>query len=168
LLVAVLATTIASCSSSSLDAGRTTSTTPAMPADVVRSVAYEPRLTTFATAVNVAGLSGVLQGEAPVTVFVPTNDAFAQMRPGRLAHLLKPGGKRALVTLLEGHVVRGRLAEVTSAGTARRTLGDSSIEIERSDASVFVVDRAGNRARVLDGPLRAENGVVYVVDRVLG
>jgi uncharacterized surface protein with fasciclin (FAS1) repeats len=168
LFAAALATGVASCSSSSDDSDRGAPTTTTIPADVNQSVSYDPRLTTFATAVSVAGLSGRLQGRAAVTVFVPTNNAFAQLRQGRLAHLLLPAGKRALVTLLERHVVRGRLAEDALAEKTHRTIGGDNLEIERADGGLVVVDEAGHRARILGAPVLAANGVVYVVDAVLG
>src|SRR5262245_31387657 len=78
-------------SSSGSDVETTTvpeTTTTVAARSVVEAAAYDDALSTFATAVNVAGLTAELEGEGPYTVFVPDADAFAELPNDRLTELL--------------------------------------------------------------------------------
>ena len=49
-----------------------------------------PQLTTLVAAVKAAGLVDTLNGPGPFTIFAPTNEAFALLPNGTIAHLLDP------------------------------------------------------------------------------
>ena len=70
---------------------------------IVELATANPQLSTLLTAIRVAGLSEILSGKGPFTVFAPTNDAFAKMTKG--AGLL--ADKDALTTILFNHIVPG-------------------------------------------------------------
>ena len=46
--------------------------------------------TTLVAAVTAAGLVDALKGDGPLTLFAPTNDAFAALPQGTVDDLLKP------------------------------------------------------------------------------
>jgi uncharacterized surface protein with fasciclin (FAS1) repeats len=50
-------------------------------------IAGAPDLTTLASLLRVAGLDSVLRGPGHYTLFAPTDEAFAQLRPGVLSTL---------------------------------------------------------------------------------
>mgnify|MGYP003417469986 CR=1 FL=1 len=52
-----------------------------------------------------AGLVGALSGEGPLTVFAPTDEAFAALPAGTIESLLKPENKDQLVAVLSYHVL---------------------------------------------------------------
>ncbi|MEM1449781.1 MAG: fasciclin domain-containing protein [Planctomycetota bacterium] len=60
-------------------------------------------LTTLVAAIDQAGLRGVLTN-ANVTIFAPTEDAFAAMDPAELAFLMDPGNVQVLRERLQHHV----------------------------------------------------------------
>src|SRR5260221_12751351 len=66
--------------------------------------------TTLVAAVKAAGLVDTLSGAGPVTVFAPTNEAFAKLPAGTVDTLLKPENKELLTKVLTYHVVAGRVS----------------------------------------------------------
>ena len=64
-----------------------------------------PDLSTLVTAVEAAGLVDTLNGEGPLTVFAPNNDAFAKIPEDTLADLLKPENVDQLKEILLRHVL---------------------------------------------------------------
>merc|ERR550534_393598 len=63
-------------------------------------------LSTLAAAVNATGLEGFLRDQNPITVFAPTNDAFAKL--GGLVNTLL-GKPDVLKQILAYHVIPGSL-----------------------------------------------------------
>jgi len=80
---------------------------------------------TLLAAVEAAGLAEVLSGEGPLTVFAPTDEAFASLPEGTVETLLKPENKAKLVDILKLHVVAGRVysGDAVAAGTAKTLQG---------------------------------------------
>ena len=64
---------------------------------------------TLLAAAKAAGLVEVLSGDKPLTVFAPTDDAFAKLPAGTVDSLLKPENKEKLAAILKFHVVPGRV-----------------------------------------------------------
>jgi len=58
-------------------------------------------------ALEAADLADALKGEGPLTVFAPTDEAFAALPKGTLKQLLKPENISKLQTILKYHVVKG-------------------------------------------------------------
>ena len=66
-------------------------------------------ITIFTKAVLAAGLDRVLSGKGPFTVFAPADIAFGKLKEGTIEDLLKPSSKIELTTLLNHHVVVGKM-----------------------------------------------------------
>ena len=64
---------------------------------------------TLLLAAKKAGLVNELTGDAPFTLFSPTNDAFDKLPPGTLDDLLLPANKKTLQEILLYHVVPGNI-----------------------------------------------------------
>jgi len=112
-------------------------------------------------ALDEAGLTSVLQGEGPFTVFAPTNDAFSALSVEALDDLL--ADENALRAVLLFHVVPERLpAADLSDGQALETAQGSELTVSVSDAGVMV-----NGANVIVPDVEAANGVIHVLDQVL-
>jgi transforming growth factor-beta-induced protein len=126
--------------------------------------AYEAK--TFGTllaAAKAAGLVDVLSGEGPLTVFAPTDDAFAKLPAGTVESLLKPENKAQLAAILTYHVVPGRVYSEDALKAGRATTvqgGDVEISVKKDAAFV-------NNARLLKTDLDASNGVIHVIDTVI-
>src|SRR4029450_10960472 len=81
-----------------------------------------PLLTTLVAAVKKAGLVDSLNSAEGITVFAPTDDAFAKIPKADLAGVL--ADKKTLTSILTYHVVPQRLAPAELAGTHKTLQGN--------------------------------------------
>ena len=130
--------------------------------DIVETAAAAGRFATFGRAIEAAGLTSMLGGEGPFTVFAPTDKAFAKMPNADLDALLE--NTTELTRVLSYHVVRNRV-KAPRAGSPKSitTASGTDLEISRADGGGFKV----NQARILKTNIRASNGVIHAIDRVL-
>jgi uncharacterized surface protein with fasciclin (FAS1) repeats len=126
---------------------------------VATAASNNPLLKTLVAAVTKAGLGDTLNSADALTVFAPTDDAFAKI-PGKTLNALL-ADKKMLTTVLTHHVVAGKIAPDQLAGT-HKTLAGDTIKVEGSGDSFTV---AG--AKVLCGNIPTANATVYVIDTVL-
>lgn len=117
---------------------------------------------TLLAAAQAAGLADDLAGPGPLTVFAPTDAAFAALPQGTVQRLLRPENRHELIDVLKLHVVSGRVAAGDLLGQVRtvQTLGGQLL-VDGSDGV-----RVG-RAQVIMPDVQASNGIVHVIDRVL-
>ncbi len=119
---------------------------------------------TLVAALKAADLVDALKGPGPFTVFAPTNAAFAALPPGALDDLLKPENKAKLQAVLKYHVIPARIESSALAGkklTSPPTLQGGTLAIDATRG----VNVAG--ANVVSADVRAGNGVIHVIDKVL-
>jgi hypothetical protein len=107
---------------------------------------------TLISAVEAAGLTALLEGEGPITLFAPTDAAFKELPEGTLESLL--ADKEKLIAVLKYHLVAGRLTS-TDVLTSRTLKTAADQDLATADLSVTRAD------------VRAGNGVIHVVDKVL-
>lgn len=121
-----------------------------------------PDHTTLVAAVQAAELEDVLVNAGPLTVFAPTNAAFAALPPGTLEDLVKPENKATLATIVKYHAAPGKYmgANIKGVMMIGQATGDKVV-IEERDGETYV-----NGAKIL-GTVEASNGVVHVIDAVL-
>ena len=133
-------------------------------ADIVETAIANGKFNTLVAAVKAAGLVDTLKGNGPLTVFAPTDDAFAKLPPGTVENLLKPENKEQLRKVLTFHVLQGKVMSGDLRGkTATPTsVQGGKIDIDARGAAVKV--GAGN---VTQADVAASNGVIHVVDTVL-
>jgi len=118
---------------------------------------------TLLAAAKAAGLVEALSGDGPLTVFAPTDDAFAALPQGTLESLLKPENKATLATLLKFHVVPERVySDQALAAKSVETLQGGMLEITAAGGQAKV-----NQANLKQVDIDASNGVIHVIDRVL-
>lgn len=128
---------------------------------VATAASNNPLLTTLVAAVGEAGLGDTLNSADALTVFAPTDDAFAAIPEEDLNAVL--ADKELLTTILTHHVVAGQIAPEDLAGT-HETLAGDKIEVTGSDEQFQVADE---QAAVLCGNIPTANATVYVIDTVL-
>ncbi|MEJ2483345.1 MAG: fasciclin domain-containing protein [Gemmatimonadota bacterium] len=131
--------------------------------NIVEVAAKAGSVGTLLAAAEAAGLVGALEGEGPLTVFAPTDDAFAKLPAGTVETLLKPENKEQLKAILLYHVVAG---DVTSDKVVKlssaETLQGQKVKIAVKDGKVYVDD-----AQVIKADVDASNGVIHVIDSVI-
>src|SRR6478752_5814225 len=123
---------------------------------VATAASNNPLLSTLVTAVGKAGLGETLNTAKDVTVFAPTNDAFAALDKATMDKAMSdPKG------LLTTHVVEGRIAPDMLAGD-HKTLAGTTITVEGSGEDFTV-----GTAKVVCGNVQTANATVYIIDGVL-
>lgn len=158
------------CSSSSKGGANSSSSKPMStvpgPRAIVPAIAYDADLSTFSTALNVAGLVPALR-KGPFTVFVPNNEAFAKLARGRLNSLLKASARPELARILRFHIVSGTPRKKLVTGSLKTTNG-AILHVKVSGGKVLLADAHGLfSVRVVGSPIVATNGVIYVISAVL-
>lgn len=122
--------------------------------------------TTLVAAVQAAGIEHVIVNAGPLTVFAPTNAAFDALPKGTVETLLKPENKAKLAGILTSHAAPGVFDKKQLKKEARKhrkvyTAAGDYLTVEVKGDDIFV-----EGAKVL-GEVRATNGVVVVVDKVI-
>jgi uncharacterized surface protein with fasciclin (FAS1) repeats len=130
-------------------------------APVASAAGANPVLSTLVTAVTKAGLIDTLNSQKDITVFAPTNDAFAAIPPKTLKSVL--ADKATLTRILTYHVVPGELAPDQLAGS-HKTLEGGTLTISGSDPD-FVVGT--QKASIVCGNVPTANATVYIINSVL-
>ena len=117
---------------------------------------------TLVAAVQAAQVENALVNVGPLTVFAPTDEAFAALPEGTVENLIKPENKAALANILKYHVTPGNLS--TSILTRLPKLGQANngyVQIEVIDGKPVI-----GGANIL-ASVKAGNGIVHVIDKVL-
>jgi uncharacterized surface protein with fasciclin (FAS1) repeats len=132
-------------------------------ADIVDTAVAAGSFNTLVAAVKAAGLVDALKGPGPLTVFAPTDAAFAALPAGTLDDLLKPENKEKLKGILLYHVVSGKVMSTDLKGTVKpATLQGATLTIVAGASGVTV-----NGAKVTKADIGASNGVIHVIDAVV-
>jgi uncharacterized surface protein with fasciclin (FAS1) repeats len=129
----------------------------------------------FAQAVEAAGLDETLQGAGPYTVFAPSNEGFDRLEESEREGLLAPEGRSDLTRIISYHIVPGTVTTedlrnaVQSGGgrTELATVGGGNISVSGEGGDLRLSDGSGNQARITSADQRRANGVVYTIDHVL-
>ncbi|QQM45510.1 fasciclin domain-containing protein [Streptomyces liliifuscus] len=128
---------------------------------VATAASNNPALSTLVTAVKKAGLVDTLNNAQNITVFAPTNDAFAKIPKADLDKVLND--KAQLTKILTYHVVGQKLAPKDLENGSFDTLEKSKLTTSGSDESYTVNDSA----KVVCGNVKTANANVYIIDSVL-
>ena len=130
---------------------------------VATAASNNPVLTTLVTAVGAAGLGDTLNNAEALTVFAPTDCAFANLDPATLeAALADPTG--LLTTVLGYHVVTERLSAADLADVTELTSFTGEILPVSVDGDTITV---GDQAMVIVGDIQTSNATVFLVDTVM-
>lgn len=118
---------------------------------------------TLLAAAKAAGLVEVLSGDTALTVFAPTDDAFAKLPAGTVESLLKPENKEKLAAILKFHVVPGRVFanDVLSKKELKTAHGGMLTAAMKNGAATI------NGAGLVATDIDASNGVIHVIDSVM-
>lgn len=130
-------------------------------ATVAELLAADPQFSIAATLTAEAGLTDELAGSGPVTLLVPVDEAFNALPADLLAALRQEPD--ALAAVLRHHAVEG------ATTTADLVDGDALVALDGGSLTVAATDAGWTvgGATILDADLRAGNGVVHALDRVL-
>ena len=132
--------------------------------DVMSLARTSPNLSTFVKLVEQAGLEAGLQNLEKLTLFAPTNEAFAKMPKDKLESLLMPENKAMLSRMLQAHFLSSEVTALRLRDNDRiQITEDSYIAIETPSVGNVVV----GGARLINSDIEASNGRIHVVDAVI-
>ncbi|MEU6987910.1 fasciclin domain-containing protein [Streptomyces sp. NPDC046324] len=128
---------------------------------VATAASNNPALSTLVAAVTQAGLVDTLNNAENITVFAPTDEAFAKIPKADLDKVL--ADKAMLTDILTYHVVGQKLTPEQLENGSFETLQKGMITTTGSGESYKVNDTAS----VVCGNVRTANANVYIIDTVL-
>lgn len=130
-------------------------------ADIVETALKAGKFEKLIQAAEAAQILDTLKSPGSLTLFAPTDEAFAQLPAETLAALLKDISK--LKKIVTYHIAFG---DVRSDDLVQIP------EVETVEGSVLAIESTGgtlkvNNAKVLQTDILADNGVIHVIDAVL-
>jgi uncharacterized surface protein with fasciclin (FAS1) repeats len=130
---------------------------------VATAASNNPLLGTLVTAVGaVPGLADTLNAAPALTVFAPTDDAFAKIPEADLKAVL---ADQATLTAILSHHVVGEQLDPTAVVASHESLNGDMVTVDGdAEAGMTVDDGAAN---VICGNIPTKNATVYVIDSVL-
>lgn len=136
-------------------------------ANIVETAQGAGTFGTLIAAAQAAGLADALANGKNLTVFAPSDAAFAKLPAGTVESLLKPENKDKLVAILSYHVLPRELMsnQLPKGPIHVRTLkakGDRTLAIAKNMGGVMV-----DNANVVKADIMADNGVIHVIDTVM-
>jgi uncharacterized surface protein with fasciclin (FAS1) repeats len=129
--------------------------------NIVQTAAAVGQFKTLLKLAKLAGLAGALEGKGPLTVFAPTDAAFAKVPHATVAALEHNRSKLRAVLLyhvVKGKITAGQLEKLHSV----KTLNGQSLRVRVKNGSVTV-----GGIRVIKANVGASNGVIHVINGVL-
>jgi len=136
------------------------------------------RFGTLLAAVTAADLAGAVSTTDGLTVFAPTDDAFAKIPSSALQDLLLPQNKGALTDILTRHVVPEPIFSEAICWKTYKTLSPKATlttELYKLRQGRYYVgslvkvttSEAAEKAKVVDADIVATNGVIHAIDTVI-
>ncbi|MEP1519933.1 fasciclin domain-containing protein [Ascidiaceihabitans sp.] len=130
--------------------------------DIVDTAAGAGTFETLLAAATAAGLVDTLKGDGPLTVFAPTDAAFAALPAGTVETLLLPENKDQLTAILTYHVIAGKVMSTDLVDDMKAaTVNGANLTIDL-DNGVMI-----NDATVTAADIETSNGVIHVIDKVI-
>ena len=130
--------------------------------DIVEVASKSGKFGILLEAAKKAQLVEALKSDGPLTIFAPTDEAFAKLPKKTLNQLLQPENIGMLQTVLKYHVVSGRFKSNNLPILPLSTLADQDVNFSVSNETVFI-----NKSKITQVDIEATNGIVHVIDSVL-
>lgn len=132
--------------------------------DLIDTATASGQFTTFLKAVSAVNLTSVLKTNQNLTLFAPTDAAFAALPAGELDKLMLPENGPLLQKVLTYHLINAKVdsTKIKGAKGEVKSVEGSPLLLDGSGAQPKVDD-----ANILQTDVIASNGVLHVVDKVL-
>ena len=146
---------------------------------IAKIIEVTPEFSSLKEALDITGLTSTFEGSGNFTVFVPTNDAFAEILGGLTVEEYHAAYPCSLEKILKYHVLGSRVVStaLTDGQMATTLLGeDVKIMLETNpnfpeiDPDLGVVEEKSifiNESRVFARDVNCSNGIIHVIDAVL-
>merc|ERR1712193_132683 len=132
--------------------------------DVVDVAVGAGAFTTLVKIVSDLGLVETLKGVEAVTIFAPSDEAFAKLPAGTLESLTTEQAK----AIVSRHVVPGATVMAADVATGDvETFGGETVGLVKTDEGGVQVAYNGNTVNVVSADVKANNGIIHVIDAVI-
>lgn len=138
--------------------------TPAVAGNVIDVLRADGRFTVLLDAFDAAHLTATLKSQRAVTIFAPTDAAFAKLPQAERAELLDPANVAELRQLLLYHVMVAAVesSQITGTRGGVETAAGVPAQLDGTSGGIKIDD-----ATVTTADVHASNGAVFVIDAVL-
>merc|ERR1719166_659737 len=132
--------------------------------DVVDVAVGAGSFTTLVKIVSDLGLVDTLKGVDAVTIFAPSDDAFAKLPAGTLESLTTEQAK----AIVSRHVVAGATVYAADVATGDvETFGGEKVGLVKTPEGGVQVAYNGQTVNVVTADVEGSNGVIHVIDNVI-
>lgn len=132
--------------------------------DLIETAQSSGQFNTFLKAVSAVNLTSVLKTNQNLTLFAPTDAAFAALPAGELDKLMLPENGPMLQKVLTYHLINAKVdsTKIKGAKGEVKSVEGSPLLLDGSGTTPMVDDAA-----IVQADVMASNGVLHVVDKVL-
>merc|ERR1739838_677418 len=109
------------------------------------------------------GLVDTLKGAEALTVFAPSDDAFAKLPAGTLESLSPEAAKEIVLR----HVVTAKVPAAAVTSGPVETIGGEVIDLVKTSSGGVQISYGGKKINVVAADVNASNGVIHVLDNVI-
>ena len=132
--------------------------------NITQVVNTDKNLTTLKKGVHASDLDQLLSSTGPFTMFAPLNPAFEKLAEGTMDKLLEPKNKLTLTSLINHHVVAGKINfKDLKDGEKLKSLEGKELLVKITGNEVHI-----DAALIQNHDIKTTNGVVHTLDTVLG
>ncbi|MCC8425849.1 fasciclin domain-containing protein [Mucilaginibacter sp. UR6-11] len=144
--------------------------------DIVTNIYNSPELNTFYKVVKRAGLDQTFRSKGPITVFAPTNQAFANLSAGKLDSLQRPERKYDMIAFITYHALPGvvtskdivhQINSNKGLATLITLTGNKLMAKLDSNHNIVLIDENGGQSVISTFNLGQNNGLIHIVTGVL-
>ncbi len=145
--------------------------------NILENLSLSADHTTLVKAIKAAGLEKTLEGTGPITIFAPTNQAFAEMPEGLFDKLMKPENKEELKKVLLYNMLSGawspddlkKKIQASKNGVAEVTTmeGDKLKVRDHNGMHLMIRSEDDDMGMFHIWDVRSSNGLIHVVDNVM-
>lgn len=138
--------------------------TPAVANNLIEVLKADGRFTTLLSAIEQAQLTNVLSTTPAISIFAPTDDAFAALPEADRTRLMDPANAEELRELLLYHVIVADVnsSQINGARGPVETAAGSRVQLDGTGDAIKI-----DAATVVQADIDAGNGAVFAIDTVL-
>lgn len=142
---------------------------------IVEFTAMDKGFSILTSFIETAEFSKVLNNKNSYTIFAPANMAFDKLPEGKVEELLKPENKEKLQSILNYHIIEGKITKEDIAAAVKegrgsmqlKTLGGSKLTVSMKRDRIFIIDKMGNGGTLITTDVEASNGIIHTIDVVM-
>jgi uncharacterized surface protein with fasciclin (FAS1) repeats len=143
--------------------------------NIIQNVSKAKDYSILLNAIKVSGLDETFESKGPLTIFAPTNSAFAKLPGGKMDSLLKPEHKYELSSLIAYHAIAGKVSAKDISHNIKEhkgiaiytTLAGSKITATiDTNRNIILTDENGGQCVISQFDVEQSNGMLHVVNTV--